>query len=68
MDLLEFIDRTRYLTLFGSEKYDTVYNRISLKSVITYIFSHYFAKIKVYFYDYLPTEKNIDFAYCYNTH
>ena len=68
MDLLEFIDRTRYLTLFGSEKYDTVYNRISLKSGITYIFSHYFAKIKVDFYDYLPTEKNIDFAYCYNTY
>ena len=61
MDLLEFIDRTRYLTLFGAEKYDTVYNRISylisLKSGITYIFSHYFAKIKVDFYDYLPTEK-----------
>ena len=61
MDLLEFIDRTRYLTLFGSEKYDTVYNRISylisLKSGITYIFSHYFAKIKVDSYDSLTIEE-----------
>ena len=40
---------TRYLTLFGSENYDAIYNRIryliSLKSSIRYIFSHYFAKI-----------------------
>ena len=50
-------DRTRYLTLFGSEKYDAIYNRIrycgSLKSSITYIFSHYFGKIKVDSYDLL---------------
>ena len=36
-------DRTRYLTLFGSEKYDTIFGRnrylISLKSSITYYFS-----------------------------
>ena len=42
--------RTRYLTLFGSEKY-TICNRIryliGLKSGITCIFSHYFAKIKL---------------------
>ena len=56
---------TRYLTMFGSEKYDAIYDRIryliSLKSNITYIFSHYFAKIKVD-YDSLPIEKNIDFV------
>ena len=44
-------DRTKYLTLFGSEKYDAVYNRIrrliSLKSGITYIFSHYLRKSKL---------------------
>ena len=34
----------RYLTLFGSEKFDT-------------IFSHYFAKIKVDSYHSLPIEK-----------
>ena len=60
----EFIrtyDGTRYLTLFGSEKYDAIFNRIrlSLKSGITYIFSHYFAKIKVYSYDSLPIEKRL---------
>ena len=42
---------TTYLTLFGSEEYEAIYNRIrdliSQKSGITYIFSHYFAKIKV---------------------
>ena len=46
------------LLILSTEKYDTIYNRIrhliSLKSGITYIFSHYFAKIKV---DFLPIEK-----------
>ena len=54
-------DGTRYLTLFGPEKYNTIYDRIkyriSLKSGITYIFSHCFAKIKVDSYDSLPIEK-----------
>ena len=49
--LIRIYDWSRYLTLFGSEKYDAIYDRIryliSLKSGITYIFSHYFAKIKV---------------------
>ena len=53
-------DGARYLTLFGSEKY-AIYNRIgylvSLKSGIAYIFSHYFAKIKVDSYDSSPKEK-----------
>ena len=44
-------DGTRYLILFGSEKYDSIYNRIryliSAKSGITYITSHNYAKIKV---------------------
>ena len=52
---------TRYLTLLGSENYDAIYNRIryliSLESSITYIFSHYFAKIKVHSYDSLTIEK-----------
>ena len=53
-------DRTRYLTLFGSEKYDAIYNRIryliSLKSGIT-VFSHCFEKTEVSSYDSLPIEK-----------
>ena len=58
-------DGTRYLTLFGSKKYDAIYDRIRYliirKRSITYTFSHYFAKIKVDSYDSLPIEKK-DFA------
>ena len=54
-------DGTRYLTLFGTKKYDPIYDRIryliSLKSNITYIFSHCFGKIKVRSYNSLPIEK-----------
>ena len=56
-------DGTRCLTLFGSEKCEAIYNRIkyliSQKSGTTYIFSHYFAKIKVDSYDSLPIEKRL---------
>ena len=59
---IRIYDATRYLTLFGSEKFDAIYNRIryliSLKSGIRYIFSHYFAKIKVDSYDSFPKKKN----------
>ena len=54
---------TRYLKLFASEIYDPIYERIkylrSIKIGITYIFSHYFAKIKVDSYDCLPTENRL---------
>ena len=56
-------DGTSYLVLFGSEKYDSIYNRIkhliSVKS--TYITSHNDAKIKVDSYDSLPLEKTMTF-------
>ena len=49
--------------MLGSEKYDAIYDGIryliSLKSGITYIFSHYFAKIKIDSYDSLPIEKRL---------
>ena len=52
---IRIYDGTRYLTLFGSEKYEAIYNRIkyliSLKSGITYIFCQYFGKTKVDSYD-----------------
>ena len=39
---IRIYDGTRYLRLFGSEKFDTIYNRIgyltSLKNSITYVF------------------------------
>ena len=53
--LIRIYDGIRYLVLFGSEKHNAIYNRIryltSLKSSITYVFSHYYAKIKVDSYD-----------------
>ena len=60
-------DETRYfLSLFGSEKYDAIYDRIRYllgpKSGITNIPSHYFAKIKVDPNDFFAYRKNIDFA------
>ena len=57
-------DGTRYLTLFDSEKYDAIFNNIrylrSLNSSLTYIFSHYFTKIKVDSSDSLPIEKRLN--------
>ena len=58
---IRIFDGTRYFTLFGSEKYDAIYDRINLispKSGIAYIFSHYFAKIKADSYS-LPIEKTL---------
>ena len=56
-------DRTRYLTLSGTKKYDAVNDKIryllSIKSGITYTISHYFANIKVDSYDSLPIEKTL---------
>ena len=47
---IRIFDGSRHLTLFGSENYDAIYERIryfiSLKSTIKCIFSHYFVKIK----------------------
>ena len=44
---IRIYDGTRYLTLFGSEKYDVIYNGIryllSLKSNITYVFFMFFS-------------------------
>ena len=56
-EFIRFYDGITYLTLFGSEKYDAIYNRIryllTLKSSsITYILFHYVAKIKVDSYDF----------------
>ena len=56
-------DGTRYKVLFGSEKYDFIYNRIryltSVKSGITYAISHNYAKIEVDSNDSLPLEKTV---------
>ena len=56
---------TRYLVLFGGEKYGLIYNRIryliGVKSGITYVISHNYAKAKVDSYDSLPLEKTLTF-------
>ena len=56
---------TRYLVSFEPEKHDAVFNRISyvigVKSGITYVISHYYARIKVDSYDSLPLEKKLTF-------
>ena len=56
-------DRTKYLVLFGLEKYDAIYNRIrypiGLKCGIIYIFSYNYAKIKIDSNDDLPLEKTL---------
>ena len=58
---IRIYDGTTYLLLFGSEKHDDIFNRIkyliSLKGSITYVFSHYYAKINVDFYNCLPIKK-----------
>ena len=50
-EFIRIYDGAKYLTLPCSEKYDAIYSRIrhfiSIKSGITYIFSHYFARSKV---------------------
>ena len=54
---------TRYLALFGLEKFDVISNRIryliSQKVGIAYVFSHYYAKLKVNSYGPLPVEKKL---------
>ena len=60
---IRIYDWTKYLVLLGPEKYDAIYNRIryvrSLKSGITDVFYHYYAKIKFDSYDSLPVKKDL---------
>ena len=62
---IRFYNGTRSSLLFGSEKYDSINNRIryriSVKGGITYRISHNYAKIKVDLYDFLPLEKAMTF-------
>ena len=48
--IIRIYDKTRYLTLLGPKRYDTICDKIryliNLKTIITYIFSHYSAEIK----------------------
>ena len=54
-------DGTRYLVLFGNERYDSLYKSIryliSVESGTTYIISNNYAKVKVDSYNFLPTKQ-----------
>ena len=62
-EFIRIYDSPSYLTLLDSEKYYAICNRVryhvSLKSGTTYICSHYYTKIKVDSYDFLPKEKRL---------
>ena len=49
--------------MFGDEKYGFIYNKIrylmGVKSGITYVISHNYAKINIDSYDSLPVEKTL---------
>ena len=61
-------DVTRYLILLRGERYDFMYNMIryliGVKSSITYVVSHNYAKIQFDSFDSLPLEKTLP----YNTY
>ena len=56
-------DGTRYLLLFGAEKFDFIYDRIRylirIKNSNDYVISHNYAKVKVDSYDSLPLKKTL---------
>ena len=63
-------DGTRYLVLFGAEKYDFIYNRvrylIGVKCGITHVISHNYIEIKVDSFENsfhsFTSRENIEFA------
>ena len=64
-EFIRVYDGARYLVLFWDEKYDFICNRIAyfirVKSGITYVFSHNYAKIKDDSYHSLTLEKALSF-------
>ena len=60
--------RSRFLVLFGINKYETIRNRIryviGVNGSIIYISLHYYGKVKVNFLWFFTSRKNIDFAQC----
>ena len=67
-NILIIFDGTRYVVLFGAEKYDFIYSKIryltGIKHAITYIFTHDYTRIKVDSYDSLPLQETWT---CHNT-
>ena len=63
--IIRVYDETRYLVLFVNEKYHSIYERIiyliSVKSDITYIISHNYAKVDLC--ESLPMKKTMTLCY-----
>ena len=59
--LIRVFDGTRYLVLFGTEKFDFIWNRfrylIGIKSCITYVISHNYAKNQIRFIRFFTSRK-----------
>ena len=57
-EFIRVYDETRYLVLFGPEKYDAIFNRIrylmGAKSDFTHVISNNYAQIKVDSNNYFP--------------
>ena len=68
-------DGTRYLVLFGSERYNAIYDRIDYlinkKSDVEYIINHNFARIRIdsykTFYNIIILIKSVDNTNKYNS-
>ena len=60
--IIKIYDGTKYLVLFGPERYHAIYGRIryliSQKICITYSIDHNFARIRIGSYDSLPIKKH----------
>ena len=64
--------RSRFLVLFGINKYETIRNRIryviGVNGNIIYASLHYYAKVKVDFCNSLPLERTLTLHNVKNTH
>ena len=62
-EFIRVYDGSKYLVLFGPEKYYAISDRIryliSQKNGTTYVISHNYAKIYIGSYDYLPLEETL---------
>ena len=67
---IKIYDETRYLVLFGPERYDTIYNKIRyliskergiIVLIVIIIIDHNFARIRIDSYNSLPKGKTLTF-------
>ena len=67
---IKIYDETRYLVLFGPERYDTIYNKIRyliskergiIVLIVIIIINHNFGRIRIDSYNSLPKGKTLTF-------